>query len=123
MGLKYLMGPGGPNCFESADVQLVDGERDIPYTGTLSAALARTTNRDCQRVGMIFDERSTLIVDCLHSDEDIAAFKRTCVENGIRSVVELAAPIAAPCPPPRNQLTLEDWRRRLFRDYRPVAQR
>lgn len=119
MGLIYQRGPRGPNCFESPDVRVIANERDIPFTGRLVAVLATTTSdRDCQRVGMIFDEQSTLIVDCLHSDEDVTAFKVTCRDNGIGAVTELPMAISTPCPPPRNQLALEDWRLRLFRDHR-----
>ncbi|HWU89082.1 MAG TPA: hypothetical protein VN253_17575 [Kofleriaceae bacterium] len=125
MGLKYLRASGGPNCFESPDVRIVNDERDIPFTGRLSAVLARTDSErdsecDCQVVGMIFDDETTLIVDCLHSDDEVNAFRTTCRDNMIDTVNELAIAITGPCPPPKNQAALGDWTQTLFRNYRSV---
>lgn len=121
MGLRYNRPPGGPNCFESPDVRIVDNQRDIPFTGTLTAVLAPVTptdeDRDCQLVGMIFDDQGTLIVDCLHSQDEIDAFRLTCRDNMIAAVSELPRPIGRPCPPPRNQAQVSDWSGKLFRCY------
>lgn len=121
MGLRYVRAPGGPNCFESPDVRIVDNQRDIPYTGRLTAILAPTdSERDCQLVGMIFDERNTLVVDCLHSEDEVGAFRATCRENMIAAVSELPNPIKGPCPPPTNQAAVGDWTGKLFKSYRPA---
>lgn len=120
MGLRYSRGPSGPNCFESPDVRIMDGRRDIPYTGGLVAVIAPTdSERECGMVGMIFDERGTLIVDCLHDEDEIGAFRISCRENSITNVVELATRIARPCPPPANQAAVPGWAANLFRSYRP----
>lgn len=118
MGLRYVRGPGGPNCYESPDVRIVENQRDIPYTGSLIAVLAPVdSERDCQKIGMIFDGQGTLIVDCLHSDDEISAFRITCRENMITSVNELTIAITRPCPPPKNQAAIGDWTNTLFRSY------
>ena len=120
MGLKYLTANGGPVCYESAEVRLVDGARDIPYEGSLAAVLVPTDSPGrCRLLGMIFDERSTLIVDCLHSEAEIRAFRAACERNGIHTVAELTMQIAAPCPPPKNQTQIEAWSTRLFDQLRP----
>jgi hypothetical protein len=114
MGLRYVRGPGGPNCFMSPDVRLIDGVRDIPYTGALTAMLVPTdSERDCHLMGVIVDERVTLVVDCLHADEEVAAFRRTCRDNSVE-VTQLDQKIAAPCPPPDNQMQVEAWATSLF---------
>jgi hypothetical protein len=115
MGLRYGRTVNGrPNCFESADVQLLDGVRDIPYTGALTALLVPTdSERDCHLLGVITDERVTLIVDCLHADEEVAAFRATCRDNRVE-ITQLDVKIAAPCPPPTNQLQLEAWAASLY---------
>jgi hypothetical protein len=123
MGLRYVSANGGPICYESADVRLVDGVRDIPYEGTLSAVVAPTdSERDgCPYVGFVFDDRNTLIVDCLHDDSEVAAFHSTCSDNRITRVAELSAPIARPCPPPENQLQVEDWAAKLYSQLRSAS--
>jgi hypothetical protein len=102
-------------------VRIIDEQRDIPYTGRLTAVLAPTesteTECECRIVGMIFDEQGTLIVDCLHSQDEINAFRITCRDNMIAAVAELPSPIARPCPPPRNQAQVADWSWKLFRSY------
>jgi hypothetical protein len=125
MGLNYQRGPTGPNCYESPDVVVLEGARDIPYTGTLIAVLAPTDeDRDsedcCQRVGLIFDDECTLIVDCLHSEEDVKAFRVTCGDNMIGQVIELTALVPRPCPPPTNQTQVADWSMKLFYELRPT---
>ena len=121
MGLRYQRGPTGPNCFESPDVRLIDDRiRDIPFEGSLAAVLVPTdSDRECHQLGLVFDERNTLIVDCLHSEDEVYAFRSTCTENKIELIVELTAPIAAPCPPPENQLQVGDWAATLFAQLRP----
>ena len=120
-GLRYARETnGGPVCFESPEVRVIDGQRDIPVSGTLSAVLAPTyAECTCPFVGMIFDDQTTLIVDCLHRDDEIEAFLATARDNGIATVGELTTPILTPCPPPKNQVTLADWRAMLFHEYRP----
>jgi hypothetical protein len=121
MGLQYVSANGGPICYESADVRLVDGVRDIPFQGSLSAVLVPTSSdRGCRFLGMIFDERTTLIVDCLHSEGEVRAFRAACARNHISTVTELTRQIMAPCPPPENQLQVMDWSARLFIELRPV---
>jgi hypothetical protein len=96
-------------------VRLMNGARDIPYVGSLCAVLVPTeSDRDCQLMGLIFDDENTLVVDCLHSEEEVSAFRAACVENGIAQVTELTASIMAPCPPPTNQIQVKDWSLRLF---------
>ena len=120
MGLRYLRASSGPNCFESPDVRLMDGERDIPYVGTLCAVLVPTdADRDCQLLGLIFDDESTLVVDCLHSQEEVLAFRAACDANGIVAVTQLTTSITAPCPPPTNQIQVKDWSLKLF-ELRPA---
>lgn len=121
MGLRYIRGSTGPNCFESPEVRLLDdGARDIPYSGALCAVLVPTeSERDCQLLGLIFDDQSTLVVDCLHSEEEISAFRAACEANGIERVTELTASIMAPCPPPTNQIQVQDWSLKLFAELRP----
>lgn len=127
MGLRYTRNvSAGPNCFESPDVRVVDGVRDIPYTGTLVAVLVptesdREDHTGCQRLGLIFDDETTLVVDCLHSEEEIRAFRRTCEENRITRVVEHASLVPRPCPPPTNQTQIPDWSAQLFAELRPGA--
>jgi hypothetical protein len=95
-------------------VQLVDGVRDIPYTGALTALLVPTdSDRDCQLLGVITDERVTLIVDCLHADEEVVAFRSTCRDNEVE-VTQLDLKIAAPCPPPENQMQIDAWAASLY---------
>jgi len=121
MGLKYPSTNSGPICYESADVRLVDGVRDIPFEGSLTAVLAPTdSDRGCRLIGMIFDERSTLIVDCLHGEAEIRAFRAACEMNRISSVTELTTRITAPCPPPTNQRQVADWSAKLFNELRPT---
>lgn len=121
MGLRYISANGGPVCFESADVQLVDGVRDIPYEGSLTAVLVRTdSEHGCRFLGVVFDDRSTLIVDCLHSEAAVDAFRATCERNQISTVTERTVQIATPCPPPTNQRQIEDWRMKLFNELRPT---
>lgn len=123
MGLKYLRAPGGPNCYQSPDVSLIDGERDIPYTGALTAFLVPTdSERDCQLLGVIIDDRVTLVVDCLHAEEEVLAFRRTCRDNALE-VTERQAKIAAPCPPPENQMQIESWAASLYAELRPASDR
>ena len=120
MGLRYLRGPTGPNCFESPDVRVLDAQRDIPFSGTLTAVLVPTyAECACPFVGMIFDDRTTLIVDCLHSDDEVDAFLATARDNAIAPVREVTTPILVPCPPPDNQAMLADWIDMLFRAYQP----
>jgi hypothetical protein len=121
MSLKYVSAAGGPVCYESANVRVVDGEREIPYTGSLVAVLVRAQSSDqrCERIGMIFDAESTLIVDCLHSDAEVASFQEMCRQNAV-ALTELAQTIAGQCPPPANQLQVEGWADRLFRELRPT---
>lgn len=120
MGLRYLRAPGGPNCFESPDVRVIDGERDIPYHGTLVGVVAATdSDRDCHTVGVILDDQTTLLVDCLHDASEIDAFKASCRKNGMQNIVEVTTPIMAPCPPPKNQAQLGEWRAGLFRELHP----
>lgn len=115
MGLQYNRAPNGkPNCFESPEVRLVDGVRDIPYEGTLAALLVPTdSDRDCQLLGVIVDDRLTLVVDCLHADEEISAFRSTCRDNAVE-VTQLDLKLAVPCPPPDNQMQVEAWAASLF---------
>jgi hypothetical protein len=122
MGLRYQRGPTGPNCYESPDVQLIDGRiRDIPFEGSLIAVLVPTdSGRECNLLGLIFDDRATLIVDCLHADDEVRAFRDTCAENRIERIAELSAPILAPCPPPTNQIQISDWAAKLFSNVRPT---
>ena len=121
MGLKYQSTNSGPICYESADVQLVDGVRDIPFEGSLTAVLVPTDGgRGCRLIGLIFDEKSTLIVDCLHGEAEIRAFRAACERNMISSVTELTLQIMAPCPPPTNQRQISDWRAKLFNELRPA---
>lgn len=123
MGLRYSSSSSlaGPNCFESPDVRVIGGARDIPYTGTLIAVLAPTdSDEGCRLLGLIFDDVSTLIVDCLHSDDEIRAFRAACEANGIERVIEHATLIPRPCPPPTNQLQVMDWSVRLFTELRPT---
>ncbi len=119
MGLRYNRAPNGkPNCYESADVQMIDGVRDIPFEGSLSAVLVPTdSERECRQLGLIFDGRTTLIVDCLHSDDEVRAFRFTCAENRI-SIAERTTSIMTPCPPPTNQTQVEDWAAKLFSELR-----
>src|SRR5262249_24336854 len=61
---------GKPMCFESSDVRLIDGQRDLPFSGTLSAVLVPTdAERVSPLVGMLFDDQTTLLVDCLDSND------------------------------------------------------
>jgi hypothetical protein len=114
MGLKYARGPGGPNCFISPDVQMIGGVRDIPYTGAPLALLVPTdSKRDCKLLGVILDDRATLVVDCLHADDEVRAFRSTCRANSIE-VSEWGATINAPCPPPENQMQVSSWAQSLF---------
>lgn len=110
MGLRYSRIPNGkPNCFESADVQVVNGVRDIPYTGQLIAILVPTdSDRDCHLLGVILDDQGTLVVDCLHADEEVIAFRRTCSKNKV-AVTEHGKAIAVPCPPPTNVTQVSTW--------------
>lgn len=122
MGLRYVSANGGPVCYESADVRIVDGVRDIPYEGSLAAVLVPTDNeRGCNRIGLIFDDRTTLVVECLHGEEAIRAFRSTCAVNRIETVAELATVRPDPCPPPPNQLQVEDWALKLFSELRPPS--
>jgi hypothetical protein len=115
MGLRYYRAPNGkPNCYESADVRTVDGARDIPYTGSLSAILVPTdSDRDCHLLGVIIDGRMTLIIDCLHAAEEVQAFRSTCRTNAVE-VTERDAKIAVPCPPPDNQMQIQSWAEELY---------
>ena len=123
MGLRYdraLSASGKPNCYESSEVRLVDGVRDIPFEGALIAVIVPTRGgQGCQHLGLIFDDQSTLVVDCLHGEAEVRAFRAACRDNQIERVTELSASIMAPCPPPTNQLQIEDWRQKLFRELRP----
>jgi hypothetical protein len=120
MGLRYLRGSTGPNCFESSEVRSVDGTRDIPYVGSLCAVLVPTdSGKECQLLGLIFDDESTLVVDCLHGDDEVHAFRAACGDNGIAQVTELTTSIMAPCPPPKNQLQVAAWGLKLF-ELRPT---
>ena len=115
MGLRYLRGSTGPNCYESPEVRLLEGARDIPYVGSLCAVLVPTDSEDdCQLLGLIFDDENTLVVDCLHSDDEVRAFHAACGDNGIERVAELTTSIMAPCPPPTNQTQISDWSLKLF---------
>jgi hypothetical protein len=119
MALRYSNLSGGPVCFEFADVTRVDGVREIAYQGSLSAVLVPTeSDRGCHRLGLIFDDRNTLIVDCLHSEEEVNAFRATCEANGI-PVTERERSIMTPCPPPKNQIQVASWSAKLFTDLRP----
>jgi hypothetical protein len=115
MGLQYNRATSGkPNCYESPEVQLLDGVRDIPFTGSLVAYLVPTDSaQDCQLLGVILDEQGTLIVDCLHAEEEVLAFHRTCRDNSLE-VSSWGVKIAAPCPPPENQLQVATWAASLF---------
>ena len=120
MGLRYIGVSGGPDCYESVDVRMVGCERDIPYVGSLSAVLVPTESEaGCQLIGMIFDDHRTLIVDCLHGDDAVRAFRASCAANGIARIVELTRSIAAPCPPPTNLAQAQDWSMKLFHELRP----
>ena len=120
MGLRYLRAPGGPNCFASPDVRIIDAQRAIPFTGTLTAVLVPTyAECSCPVVGMIFDDQTTLLVDCLRSDDAVDGFLATARDNAIATVTELTTPILVPCPPPDNQAMRADWREMLFREYHP----
>jgi hypothetical protein len=120
MGLKYISASGGPECFALSGVQVIDGERHIPYVGALSAVLVPTdSDEGCQLIGMIFDDQRTLIVDCLHSEAAVHAFRAACKANGIARVVEVTRSIAAPCPPPTNLAQVQDWSMKLFHELRP----
>ena|SRR5689334_9026208 len=120
MGLKYISTSGGPECFAASEVQVINGKRDIPYVGSLSAVLVPTDSaHGCQLIGMIFDDQRTLIVDCLHSDHAVRAFRAACKANGIEQVTELTRSIAAPCPPPTNLAQAQDWSKQLFHELRP----
>lgn len=121
MGLRYVRGSSGPNCFEAPQVRLIDGERDIPYAGALCAVLVPTdSEKGCQLLGLIFDDERTLVVDCLHGADDVAAFRAACERNGIEQVTELTTSIMAPCPPPTLQVQLTDWTQKLF-ELRPSS--
>jgi hypothetical protein len=119
MGLRYTRETSGkPNCFEAPEVRVIDGQRDIPFTSTLTAVLAPTyAEFACPFVGMIFDDRTTLIVDCLYSNDEIEAFMATVRDNDIANVRELTTSILTPCPPPTNEAMLEAWREMLFYKY------
>jgi len=118
MGLRYVSASGGPICFESSEVRVIDGQRNILFTGTLTAVLAPTYDEfACPFVGMIFDDQTTLIVDCLYNDNEIDGFLATARDNDIAAVQELTTLIPTPCPPPKNEATLEDWREMLFHEY------
>jgi hypothetical protein len=120
MGLRYLSVSGVPICYESAEVSLVDGVREISYAGSLSAVLVpAVSDHGCQYLGLIFDEKSTLIVDCLHGEAAIQAFRDTCAANNISMVTELTRSIMTPCPPPPNQRQVEAWSARLFTELCP----
>jgi len=120
ISLRYVSVHGGPICFASPDVRVIDAQHDIPFSGTLTAVLVPTyAECTCPVVGMIFDDRTTLIVDCLHSDDEVDGFLATAHDNAIATVRKLTTSILAPCPPPTNQATLADWRGMLFRKYRP----
>jgi hypothetical protein len=113
MGLRYFRGPNGPNCFESPEVRVINGQRDIPFTGALTAVLAPTYDEfACPVVGIIFDDQTTLIVDCLHSDDEIEAFLGTVRDNDIATVRELDHPD----PPPVSAADEPSNTRRLARD-------
>ena len=120
MALRYRSASGGPICYEFADVSLVDGVREIAYEGSLTAVLVPTeSERGCKRIGLIFDERNTLIVDCLHSEAEISAFRDMCAKNAIAKLTELTASIMTPCPPPTNQIQVAHWSAKLFAELRP----
>jgi len=120
MALRYNRAKGGPICFEFADVTLVDGAREIAHQGSLTAVLVPThTDRGCHRLGLIFDDQRTLIVDCLHGEAEVRAFRATCEANKI-PVTELTRSIITPCPPPTNQIQIADWSARLFTELRPA---
>jgi len=120
MSLRYARLAKGPICYESMNVRIVDGDREIPYTGALCAVLVRAESSDhrCERIGMIFDAESTLVVDCLHSEAELTAFQDVCRRHEVK-VVELPRTIAGPCPPPPNQLQVAGWAAKLFRELRP----
>lgn len=120
MGLRYRSLSRGPICYESAEVSLVDGVREISYQGSLCAVLApAVSDHGCKYLGLIFDEKTTLIVDCLHSDSEVQAFRATCASNSISMVTELSRSIMTPCPPPPSQRQVEAWSARLFTELRP----
>jgi hypothetical protein len=106
---------GKPICYESANVRLVDGIREIPYTGALTALLVPTDSAaDCAVLGVFIDQRVTLIVDCLHAPEEIDAFHRACRDNAVEATPWGGVKIAAPCPPPENQMQVAGWAAGLF---------
>jgi hypothetical protein len=122
MALKYSNLSGGPVCYEFADVTLVNGVREISYQGSLTAVIVPTdSDRGCHRLGLIFDERRTLIVDCLHDEDEVNAFRATCEANQIATVAELTRSIRTPCPPPPNQIQVASWSAQLFTDLRPAG--
>ena len=101
-------------------MRLSDAQRDLPFSGTLSAVLAPTdAARVCPLVGMLFDDQTTLRVDCLDSNDAVDAFLATARDNAIATVTALTTPILAPCPPPTNEATRADWRAMLFHEYQP----
>jgi hypothetical protein len=62
---------------------------------------------------VIVDDRVTLVVDCLHADEEIDAFRSTCRDNAVE-ITQLDLKIAVPCPPPTNQAQVESWAATLY---------
>ena len=113
---------GKPNCFVSPDVRVIDGQRVIPFSGPLSAVLVPTDAAPaCPLVGMVFDDQTTLLVDCLDSPEAVAAFLAMAGDHAIATVPTLTTEIAAPCPPPETETAIEDWRAMLFDAYQLEA--